>query len=210
MSVATPGILRWLALGDSYTIGEGVPEAERWTSQLARRLRHVHVPVDDPHVIATTGWTTDELWQAVDAEQPAQAWDFVTLLIGVNNLYRGHALAEYQRDYAMLLAHAVAFARGRADRVLALSFPDWGQTPFGAQSGRDLAQVSRETDAWNAAASALCAERDIAWLDITAATRATGTDADNVVADALHPAPGIHAMWAEIALPVARMALMGP
>lgn len=199
--------LTYLALGDSYTIGEGVPADGRWTHQLAGMLRAEGIALRDPATIATTGWTTDELSAAIDAAHPASDHDFVSLLVGVNNQYRGRALDEYAAQFEALLERAIGFAGGRAQRVLVLSFPDWGATAFGRDSGRDLAQVSAQIDAFNAAARAICTARGVAFVDITPASRGLGDDPEMLAADGLHPSPAMYARWALQALPVARMAL---
>ncbi len=200
--------LNYLALGDSYTIGESVPAAGRWTHQLAAALRDAGVPLRDPVTIATTGWTTDELGAAIDAAEPAHDYAFVSLLIGVNNQYRGRGVDEYAREFEALLLRAIGFADGRADRVLVLSIPDWGVTRFGRDSGRDLAQIARELDAYNAAARAACERHDVAFVDITPASRALGDDDDTLLAeDGLHPSPAMYERWSALAFPAARQAL---
>lgn len=199
--------LRYLALGDSYTIGEGVAPAQRWPHQLAAALRAEGVPLQDPTTIARTGWTTDELSDAIDAAAPASDHDFVSLLIGVNNQYRGRDVEGYAREFDALLARAIGFAGGRADRVLVLSIPDWGATAFGARSGRDLAQVARELDAYNAAARAICARRGVAFVDITPASRAHLNEAAMLAEDGLHPSGAMYALWTREALPAARQLL---
>ena len=151
--------LRYLALGDSYTIGEGVEASGRWPLQLARALREEGIALADPRIIATTGWTTDELAAAMDAAEPLGGFDFVSLLIGVNNQYRGRSLEEYGLQFDALLARATQLAGDRHDRVLVLAIPDWGVTPFATASGRDRDAIARELDACNAAALALCAGR---------------------------------------------------
>src|SRR5690606_3453839 len=202
--------LRYLALGDSYTIGEGVPEEARWPHQLARALRAEGIPLADPLTIAATGWTTGELDAAIDAAAPAGPFDFASLLIGVNNQYRGRDLAEYAREFAALLGRAIGFAGGRADRVLVLSIPDWGVTPFGAASGRDVAAIARELDACNAAARQACAARGVAFVDITPASRARGGEPGMLADDGLHPSVSMYAEWTRLALPVARRLLQPP
>ena len=189
--------LRYLALGDSYTIGESVPEAGRWPMQLAAALRGRGVAIGDPRIIATTGWTTDELSAAMDAAEPLGAWDRVSLLIGVNNQYRGRDVGEYRGEFARLLDRAVALAGGQADRVWVLSIPDWGATPFGQASGRDTRQIARELDAYNAAAAAACAARGVAFVDITPLSRAPGA---GVADDGLHPNADQYAQWTDLAL----------
>ena len=147
-AASTPaGPMRYLALGDSYTIGEGVEARGSWPMQLARALRAEGFVLADPQVIATTGWTTDELDAAIDAAAPADDFDLASLLVGVNNQYRGRGLEDYREQFAALLERAIGFARGDAGRVLVLSIPDWGVTPFAAGSGRDVAVIGRELDA---------------------------------------------------------------
>ena len=199
--------MKYLALGDSYTIGEGIAEDGRWPAVLARALRAEGVALDDPRIIATTGWTTDELAAAIDAAEPLGEWDFVSLLVGVNNQYRGRSLENYREEFTTLLQRAIDFARGRAERVLVLAIPDWGVTPFGTASGRDVAQIARELDAFNAAAAAICAEHGVAFVDIAPVARVRGAEAAMLAEDGLHPSAAMYALWAAQALPVARRLL---
>jgi lysophospholipase L1-like esterase len=198
------GTLRYLALGDSYTIGEGVAEDGRWPLQLARALRDAGIPLADPRIVATTGWTTDELSAAIDAAQPLGDYDFASLLIGVNNQYRGRTVDDYRAEFAALLERAIGLAGGDPGRVLVLSIPDWGATRFGRESGRDTAAIARELDAYNAAARAICVARGVAFVDITGASRAHGADAAMLADDGLHPSARAYADWAGLALPVAQ------
>lgn len=205
----------YLALGDSYTIGEGVADSQRWPVQLARGLRARGIALADPRIIAKTGWTTDELDAAIDAAQPRGEYDFVSLLIGVNNQYRGRAVANYRAEFAALLQRAIGFAGGRKDRVLVLGIPDWGATRFGAERaadkpGRDLARVSRELDAYNAAAKAVCESHGVAFVDIAPVSRAQGLDAGMLAEDGLHPSATMYAAWVRQTLPVARKLLATP
>ena len=193
----------YLALGDSYTIGEAVAPAGRWTHQLAAALRAQDVALADPHTVATTGWTTDELDRGIDADAPAGPFDFVTLLIGVNNQYRGAPLATYRAQFEHLLLRAVSFAGGDRGRVLVLSFPDWGCTPFGAGSGRDLGTVATEVDAFNAAAQAICVAQAVAFVDITDISRQYGHDPAMIAEDGLHPSARMYALWSARAVPLA-------
>lgn len=204
--------MSYLALGDSYTIGEGVPESGRWPVQLAAALRREGIELADPRIIAITGWTTDELASAIDIAEPVGRYDFVSLLIGVNNQYRGRSVPEYRGEFAALLKRAIGFANGRADRVLVLSIPDWSVTPFAhaqvaQQRGRDAGQIARELDAYNAAAKAICAEQGVAFVDITPVSREHGGEPDMLVDDGLHPSSAMYARWTELALPVARALL---
>lgn len=202
--------LRYLALGDSYTIGEAVEPAGRWTHQLADALRADGIALADPLTIATTGWTTDELDAAIDAADPRGPFDFASLLIGVNNQYRGRGVDEYREEFSALLARATDFAGGRADRVLVLSIPDWGVTPFGAASGRDPGAIARELDAYNATARQACDANGVAFVDITPASRALGADPRMLADDGLHPSASMYAEWTKLALPVARHLLQPP
>lgn len=199
----------YLALGDSYSIGEGVPEAGRWPVQLARRLRADGIALARPQIIARTGWSTAELAAAIDAAAPLGAHGFVSLLIGVNDQYRGYAAADYRTQFDTVLARAIGLAGARPQRVLVLSIPDWGVTPFARQQGRDAGRVARELDACNAAAAAACAAREVAFVDITAFSRAHGAELDMLADDGLHPSTAMYRAWVELALPTARELLLG-
>jgi lysophospholipase L1-like esterase len=196
--------VRYLALGDSYTIGEGIAPASRWPVVLADALRAAGTAIDTPQIIATTGWTTDELDAGIDAAAPEGPFDLVSLLIGVNDQYRGRPVEDYVPRFEALLARAVGFAGDRAERVCVLAIPDWGVTPFGAQSGRDIAEIARTLDAYNAAAAALCAQHGVAFVDIAPVSRAHGGEPAMLADDGLHPSAALHAAWARLALPVAR------
>jgi len=203
MTETTATSTRYLALGDSYTIGEGVPQAGTWPFQLAAALRAQGIELDDPQVIATTGWTTDELAAAIDAEAPQGPYALVSLLIGVNNQYRGRPLAEYRQQFEQLLQRAIALAGEDPRRVLVLSTPDWGFTPYAQQNGRDAAQVAREIDDFNAAAHACCGDYGVAFVDITATSRDGGETVEMLADDGLHPSAAMYGRWAQLALPVA-------
>ena len=196
---------RFLALGDSYTIGEGVSADERWPAQLAARLGAEGSPVGDPEVVAVTGWTTDELAAGIDQAAPLGTYDLVTLLIGVNDQYRRRALHTYEAGFAMLLERAIAFAGGEPARTVALSIPDWGVSPFAA--GRDRREIAREIDAFNAVARSITFARGVAWVDVTAASREAGSAPEAYVSDGLHPSATAYADWAVLVLPAALAAL---
>ncbi len=198
----------FLALGDSYTIGESVESAGRWPVQLAAALRADGVAIEDPRIIARTGWTTDELSAAIDATETLRDdYGLVTLLIGVNDQYRGRGVDEYTHAFAILLERAIGFAGRRTDRVLVLAIPDWGVTPFAAQSGRDTAAIARELDTYNAAAAKICARRGVAFVDIAPMSRERGAESAMLADDGLHPSAAMYAQWASLALPVARRIL---
>lgn len=198
---------RYLALGDSYSIGEGVPETGRWPMQLAAALRLLGSAIDDPQIIARTGWTTDELAAAITADEPLGTFELVSLLIGVNNQYRGRDTENYREEFSALLGRAIALAGHRAGRVLVLAIPDWGVTPFARQSGRDLGQIARELDAFNAIAAGCCAARSVAFVDIAPVSRQRGGEPDMLADDGLHPSARLYAEWMRLALPVAQQAL---
>jgi lysophospholipase L1-like esterase len=199
------GEMRFLALGDSYTIGEGVPEAERWPVRLAAMLRERGVSVADPEIIARTGWTTDELSAAIDAAGPRGPYALVSLLIGVNNQYRGRDAEEYRAEFVALLHRAVGFAGGDASRVVVLSIPDWGVTPFA--EGRDRPRITAEIDVYNAMNREEAARAGARYVDVTAQTRAAGADPAFLADDGLHPSGRSYAEWARLALPAAQAAL---
>lgn len=198
----------FLALGDSYTIGEGVAPEACWPAQLAARLRGDGTGLAEPQIIAATGWTTDELAVAMDAATFDPPYALVTLLIGVNDQYRGRGVDEYRAQFQALLQRAVGLAGSDAGRVIAVSIPDWGGTPFAAQEGRDAAVVEREIDAFNAAACAETADAGAHWVDVTTIARATAAY-DELVADGLHPSGAQYERWVEAILPMARKALAG-
>lgn len=195
--------LRWLALGDSYTVGEAIDADARWPEQLAATLRTHGFAVAAPQLIACTGWTTDELSAAIAASALAPPYDLVSLLIGVNNQYRGRDLDEYRVQFTELLQRAIALAGDRAGHLLVLSIPDWSVTPFAASSDRDRAQIAREIDAFNAAACGVCAAHGVAWVDITPLSRDPGALATQLASDGLHPSAAQYALWAAEALPTA-------
>ncbi len=201
-SVSAREPLRYLALGDSYTIGEAVDASRSWPMQLVARLQAEGISVDPPRIIARTGWTTDELSAAMDAAEPLGEWDLVSLLIGVNNQYRGRELAAYRAEFYQLLERAIRLARQRPERVMVLAIPDWGVTPFAAD--RDRSRIASELDAYNAAAAAICAELGVAFVDTAGISRARGGEQAMLAEDGLHPSAELYALWAGAALPVAR------
>lgn len=197
--------LRYLALGDSYTIGESVAQSERWPVQLAAALNKAGVGVPAPEIIATTGWTTNELNDGIAKADPNGPYDLVSLLIGVNNQYRGWSIEEYREQFAALLTQAIDFAGGRTSRVFVVSIPDWGVTPFAA--GRDREKIASEIDAFNAAAREIAEERGVAFVDITPGSRQAASDASLVAEDGLHPSGKMYSQWVELIFPVVRSLL---
>jgi lysophospholipase L1-like esterase len=193
----------YLALGDSYTIGEGVSAAERWPDCLAAGLAEYGNALGSPRIIARTGWSCDELAGAIDAAEPLGRWQLVSLLIGVNDQYRGYPLADYAPRFSALLERAIVLAGDRAERVLVLSIPDWGVTPFAAAQPRSPAQIATEIDACNASARAIAQRHGVPFVDITDLSREHPNAPGMLAADSLHPGPAMYARWAERALPIA-------
>jgi lysophospholipase L1-like esterase len=179
---------RYLALGDSYTIGESVAVEERYPVQLARELK-----MGEPEIIAKTGWTTDELNAAIDKVDPHGPYDLVTLLIGVNNQYRGRSADEYRTQFVALLQRAIGFAGGKTRNVVVVSIPDWGVTPFA--KGRDRAKIGREIDQFNAINREETLRAGARYVDITPESRQAATDATLVAGDGLHPSGKMYSEW---------------
>jgi lysophospholipase L1-like esterase len=197
--------MRFLALGDSYTIGEGVDPAERWPEQLAAMLRERGIPIGEQEIIATTGWTTDELAEGIERVAPRRPYELVSLLIGVNNQYRGRPLEEYRQQFEELLERAVSLAGGEPGRVLVLSIPDWGVTPFAAS--RDGERIAREIEAFNAVNRDIADRYRAKYVDVTGVSRLAAGDVALVAEDGLHPSGLMYRAWAELALPVALASL---
>ena len=197
--------VRILALGDSYTIGEAVQPDARWPVQLAALLRTHGVAAAQPVIVARTGWTTDELSAGIDAAHLHGPYDLVTLLIGVNNQYRGRRADEYRSQFRALLARAVAFANSCADRVIVVSIPDWGVTPFAV--GRDRAGISAAINRFNAIDQEEAIRAGVRFVDITPISRRVTVEHGLVAADGLHPSEMMYAEWVRELLPVALDAL---
>ena len=207
---ATPAAgnnMRFLALGDSYTIGEGVKSDGRWPNQLATALRGAGLAIGEPEIVARTGWTTDELSAAMDAHTFHAPYALVTLLIGVNNQYRGRDLDNYRKEFRALLERAIALTGGKPQHVVLVSIPDWGVTRFGHASGRDTARIARELDEYNVANAQIATMLHVGYADVTPASRRGGEQADMLVGDGLHPSAAMYSCWVEAILPAARAAL---
>jgi len=189
--------LTYLALGDSYTIGEAVPQAESFPFQLADQLKEQGIDVEQPVVIAKTGWTTSELEAAIQSAALDQEFDFVTLLIGVNNQYRKESLEVYREEFRTLLNTAVQFAAQDTSRVFVIAIPDWGVTPFGVQSGRGMELIAEEIDAFNAVNKAETLLSGISYTDISADSRLAFSDPDLIASDGLHPSGKMYQDWAQ-------------
>lgn len=191
----------FLALGDSYTIGDGVDDAARWPVQLSRRLSATGVDLAQPRIIARTGWTTDELLAALGESGVSESHDLVTLLAGVNDQYRGHGVGRFRSSWQPLLARALRLAK-LPGRLLVLSIPDWGVTPFA--SGRDRAAIAREIDEFNNICRATTQEAGASFVDVTPASRQAATEPSLLAADGLHPSATMYSKWVDLLVPITR------
>jgi lysophospholipase L1-like esterase len=191
-------MIRYLALGDSYTIGESVAEHERWPNQLAGLLRTNDISTEVT-LIARTGWTTDELWQGIQAREINPPYDLVSLLIGVNNQYRGLDIDEYREEFIFLLNKAIEYAGGDAKRVIVLSIPDWGVTPFA--KSRDSKEIATEINLFNSVNREESEKAGVYYVNITPSSREAVTDSALIAVDGLHPSGKMYAEWAGLAYP---------
>lgn len=185
----------FLCLGDSYTIGERVAPEDRFPSQTILLLHSKGIYFENPKIIATTGWTTDELMLAIDAAKINQTYDLVTLLIGVNNQYRGQNAAVYEKQFSRLLEKAIQFAGGATNRVIVLSIPDWGATPFA--EGRNREQITAEIDQFNTINKTESEKHGVHYLDITEISRKGFNDPSLLAEDGLHPSGKMYAQWSQ-------------
>lgn len=192
--------MRFLALGDSYTIGDCVAETEQWPVQLVNRLQEQGIPISPPEIIAASGWTTNDLAEGIKAVPPQRLYDFVSLLIGVNNQYQGRSREEYRQQFAELLQQAVTLARNDPACVIVLSIPDWSVTPFAA--GLHTAVITAEIDAFNAINRAETEKAGAHYVDVTAVSRQAAADPTLIAEDGLHPSGKMYTAWAALALPV--------
>lgn len=198
----------FLSLGDSYTIGESVGASARWSVQLAGLLREGGIDVANPDIIAKTGWTTAELQDAIRNSGNQKTYDLVSLLIGVNNQYRGQSQSRYRTEFRELLQTAIKFAGGKTSGVFVLSTPDWGASPFA--QGRDRSSIANDIDAFNAIAQDECRKLGIAHVDITPLSRKASNDVSQFASDGLHYSAKQMRQWAETALPLAKDLLKKP
>ena len=189
----------YLALGDSYTIGESVSATENFPNQVVSSMLNNAIAFQQARIIAKTGWTTDDLEGGIvtaNNNTPLSGtYDFVSLLIGVNNQYRGRSVDNYKPEFEELLKKAIGYAGNRADRVVVLSIPDWGVTPFA--TGRDRVQIASEIDAYNAANKQIALQYNVHYIDITPWTREAATDNSLLASDGLHPSGKEYKRWAE-------------
>jgi lysophospholipase L1-like esterase len=186
----------YLALGDSYTIGEAVPAAQSFPYQLSAALNKQQLATAAPTIIARTGWTTDELIRAISAQGLQQKFDIVTLLIGVNNQYRHYNINTYRSEFVQLLNTALNYAGGNRKRVFVLSIPDWGFTPFA--QGQDTAQISGEISQYNAINKEESEKAGVAYVNITPISQQAAADVSLIAADGLHPSGKMYSLWTDL------------
>lgn len=189
----------YLALGDSYTIGQSVPDSERFPVQVVNVLRGKNITIKDPDIIAVTGWTTSNLLNALNNHPPAQNYSLVTLLIGVNNQYQRKNLDAYQTEFIELLNRSVAYAGGIKDHVFVLSIPDYSVTPFAY--GQDTARIAKEIDAFNAANKTISLNAGVHYIDITPISRNAKNDPSLIAPDGLHPSGIQYKEWTDLLIP---------
>lgn len=195
----------YLALGDSYTIGESVTENERFPVQLVDTLTSYESVAKDTTIVAKTGWTTDELAEGIKQAELKEAYDLVTLLIGVNNQYRGRSVENYREEFVPLLQKAIRFADGDPEKVIVISIPDWGVTPFAKE--RDREQIAREIDAYNKVNKEEAEAAGVKYVNVTPISRQAAQNPDLVAGDGLHPSGEMYSLWVELLVDKARVSI---
>ncbi|MFW6245948.1 MAG: SGNH/GDSL hydrolase family protein [Tangfeifania sp.] len=196
--------LTYLALGDSYTIGESVDTDERFPVQLVQQLNENGIAVSTPEIIAQTGWTTDELAAAIESKNLTETYELVTLLIGVNNQFRGRDSGEYRNQFAELLQTAIEFT-GNEKSIIVISIPDYGVTPFGQD--RNQEKIAEEIDLFNQINLEETQKTEARYVDITEISRRAKSDATLVASDGLHPSGKMYRLWVEEIFPAAKQIL---
>ena len=196
---------RFLALGDSYTIGTGAPPEARWPAQLVGRLRAEGIAIEAPEIVAQNGWTTSELAAAIEKAGLKPEYDLVSLMVGVNDQFSGRSGAAYRSGFVSLLAGAIRLAGGAARRVIAISIPDWSVTPFAA--GRDRGAIATEIERFNAINLAEAERAGARYVDVTTLSQRMGANPAILAEDGLHPSEEMYRAWVNVILPVARSAL---
>ena len=189
----------YLALGDSYTVGESISKKHTWPKQLVDSLKKRNIFLSEPRIIAKTGWTTDQLKKAINDSSLDYPYDWVSLLIGVNNQYRGRDLGEFKLQFESLLSEAIAFTGNRKERVFVISLPDWGSMPFAKD--RDPNKIAIEIDNFNQIIYEVCAFENIKFIDITPITRNIYLNPNWIAKDSLHPSKEQYSKWVEKMIP---------
>jgi lysophospholipase L1-like esterase len=197
--------LTYLALGDSYTIGEGVDVPDRWPVQLVERLRSEGIRMADPEIIARSRWTANRLAVQLNVAAPDGPYDLVTLMIGVNDQFGGLPVEGYRDEFAALLSRAVALADDRPSHVIVVSIPDWGVTPFA--DGRKRDRIAMEIDLFNQVNREEAERASARYVDVTPISREAATDPSLLAADGLHPSSLMYARWVDLIVGPAREVL---
>lgn len=185
----------YLALGDSYTIGQSVPEKDRFPVLLVNDLNTKNYNFNTPRIIARTGWTTGELKSAILQENISKKYDLVTLLIGVNNQYRGNSIDVFRTEFIELLKMAISFAGNKTKNVIVVSIPDWAVSPFAA--GRDRTKISEEIDLFNAVKKEETLKLNVKFIDITPVSRQALNKNQYFANDNLHFSGEMHQLWVD-------------
>ena len=185
----------YLALGDSYTIGESVLESERWPNQLAQELEGTSLGVDTVTIIAKTGWTTAELIEGIRISKNTNQYDLVSLLIGVNNQYRGQSIERFEKELVALIQTAIEYSKTGSKAVFLVSIPDWGVTPFAKD--RNRTQIAKEIDAFNAVISKQAKNFKLPFIDITPISKGASSDLSLLAEDQLHPSGKMYNLWVQ-------------
>jgi lysophospholipase L1-like esterase len=196
--IPLPRTIRYLALGDSYTIGQGVDETERWPNQLVSALSDEGIQTEVT-IIARTGWTTDELWQGIQSDPPQGTYDLVTLLIGVNDQYRGYDIDGYREQFRFLLGKSIEYAGGNSNHVVVLSIPDWSVTRFAI--GKRVDVISKEISVFNAVNREETESAGAHYMDITPISQQALDGLSLIASDGLHPSAKMYGLWVEKLLP---------
>ena len=189
----------YLALGDGYTIGESISKSERWPDQLVASLANENIFLNSPEIIAKTGWTTDELQEGINLAPLNYPYDWVSLLIGFNNQYRGKSIEEFESKFYKLLSQAFVFSGNRKERIFVVSIPDWGAMPYATD--KDVQKIAAEIDAFNQVIYELCAQENVQFIDITPLSRKASDYPDWIAKDGLHPSGAQYSRWVLEILP---------
>ncbi len=192
--------LKYLALGDSYTIGEAVATHERWTHLLVKKLNTKGINFDFPETIALTGWTTDELIEGINKKKSSCNFDMVSLLIGVNNQYRTYPIETYQKEFTLLLHSAIHFANNKKEKVFVVSIPDYGATPFGQEKEPSI--IRKEVEIYNKVAGQICEKLDVIFINITEISKLAKGDNTMTASDGLHPSAKMYELWTDKIFPM--------
>ena len=200
-------VFRTLHLGDSYTIGECVGPDQSWPIQLKRRLSLSGEGLVEPTIIAQTGWTTQDLLHVLSQNELDSRFDLVSLLIGVNNQYQGLPLEDYRVDFRLLMQKSIHYAGGNPARVVVLSIPDWGETPF--SSVKDPGDIRRMIDGFNKINKEETQEIGAHWIDITSTSRRIGSEPSMIANDQLHPSAKQYTVWVDLIIPTVQRILLG-